>query len=70
MPATERSNSRTSMDRPSPSATRPIVAKQLHDAEIVPTLKKQPWPRSMIPSTMMAQAMMVKGRMVGTGKFD
>ena len=33
MPATERSNSRISMDRPSASATRPEGREQLHHAE-------------------------------------
>ena len=40
MPATERSNSRTSIDRPSPSATRPSVANSCMTLKIVPTLKK------------------------------
>ena len=40
MPATDRSNSRTSIDRPSPSATRPSVANSCMTLKIVPTLKK------------------------------
>ena len=40
IPATERSNSRTSMDSPSPSATRPKVANSCMTLKIVPKLKK------------------------------
>ena len=40
MPATDRSNSRTSIDRPSPSATRPNVANNCMTLNTVPMLKK------------------------------
>ncbi len=40
MPATDRSNSRIRIDRPSPSATRPTVANNCITLKIVPTLKK------------------------------
>ena len=40
MPATDRSNSRTSIDRPSPSATSPTVANSCMTLKTVPMLKK------------------------------
>ena len=40
MPATDRSNSRTSIDRPRPSATSPNVANNCITLNTVPRLKK------------------------------
>ena len=40
MPGTDRSNSRTSSDKPSPSATNPSVAKSCITLNTVPMLKK------------------------------
>ena len=59
MPATDRSNSRTSIESPRPSATRPSVANSCMTLKMVPTLKKYPEPRSIAARTMMAPAKVV-----------
>ena len=65
IPATERSNSRIRIDRPSPSATRPKVANSCMTLKIVPTLKKKPVPRSISASTTIDPTMTVNGRAAG-----
>ena len=46
MPPTERSNSRMIMERPSASATGPMVANCCSTLNAVARLRKRPWPAS------------------------
>ena len=69
MPATDRSNSRTRMERPRPNATRPKVANNCITLKTVPMLKKYPVPRSIRASTTIEPNMTVKGRTSGPSRL-